>query len=47
MLWIILGILVIFLKGGILGFSKDKATDEPAEPIAELRQDKSSPGNAL
>ena len=38
MLRIILGILVIFLNGGILGYSKDKATDEPAEPIGDLLQ---------
>ena len=36
MLRIILGILVIFLNGGILGFTKDKATDEPAKPIGDL-----------
>ena len=36
MLRIILGILVIFLTWGILGFSKDKATDEPAKPIGDL-----------
>ena len=36
MLRIILGILVIFLTGGILGFAKDKATDEPAKPIGDL-----------
>ena len=36
MLRIILWILVIFLNGGILGFTKDKARDEPAKPIGDL-----------